>query len=526
MKRIFKLLFSRLFLVGVTIVLLFIIDVLVVFGTFWIGREALIFFLPALSENLRTIFSILQWLVIVVTVLNVVNRDMIPEAKIPWILCVVVLNVFGVFIYAVFSYNRPSPRQRKRYWRLREKSKQFTQRLLTEDETKKALADKAAMSEAILRGNPNALLFGNTDTEYFPSGAAFFERLQEDLKNAKKFIFMEYFILARGKMWNTLLNILKEKVKEGVEVRLIYDDIGCMGKLRLGYEKSLQKAGISCIKFNPFVPIVSNLHNNRDHRKITVIDGKIGYTGGVNLADEYINETHPFGYWKDTALRLEGEGVKGLTLMFLGTFHLRTKEEVDFSKYIPTEFEKKENAGYVQPYGSGPRPIYQRHLAEDVYINILAAAREYVYITTPYLIIDYRMREAMCSAAARGVDVRIVVPHIPDKKLAFALTRSNYMALIKSGVKIYEFTPGFIHAKSFLSDDEIGVVGTVNLDYRSLMHHYENAVLMYKTKANLALKADFERIFEQSALQTEQDAKKNVVWRGLCEVAKVFAPLF
>ena len=525
MKRILKLLFSRLFLVGFTIILLFILDVLLVFGAFFIGREAMIFFLPSLSEDLRTVFSVLQWLVVIVTVLHVVNRDMIPEAKIPWILCVVVLNVFGVMVYAVFSYNRPSKRQRRRYWRLREQSKQYAKRTLSKEETKAVLNDKASMSEAILRGNSTAVLYANTDTEYFPSGEAFFERLQEDLKRAEKFIFMEYFILARGKMWDTILEILKKKVKAGVEVRVIFDDIGCMGKLRLGYERSLKKAGISCMKFNPFVPIVSNLHNNRDHRKITVIDGKIGYTGGVNLADEYINQTHPFGYWKDTALRLEGEGVKGLTLMFLQTFHLRTKGEIDFSKYIPAEFEKRSD-GFVQPYCSGPRPIYQRHLAEDVYINILASAREYVYITTPYLIIDYRMREAMCSAAARGVDVRIVVPHIPDKKLAFALTRSNYMALIKGGVKIYEFTPGFIHAKSFLSDDEIGVVGTVNLDYRSLMHHYENAVLMYKTKANTALKADFESIFERSALQTEHDAKKNVVWRGLCEVAKVFAPLF
>ncbi len=513
------------FFVALTILLMFLVDVLVVFSFFYFAEQALIYFFPGLSSVVRFLFAFLQWFFVVATVLHVVNRDMVPESKIPWILCIVVLNVFGVAIYAVFSNNRPSRRQRRQFALVGEQSRKFLKSSLSEEDAAREMGRWAYPSRALSCKGLN-LVYDNTKTEYFPSGESFFSRYLEDLKGAKQYIFMEYFILARGKMWDAILEILQQKVKEGVEVRVVYDDIGCMGKLRAGYYKKLRKMGIECRKFNPFVPVVSNFHNNRDHRKITVIDGKIGYTGGLNLADEYINETHPFGYWKDAAIRLEGEGVRGLLILFLRLFNIRRKEPEDFSPYFPETYETIEGEGYVQPYGGGPKPLYEKGIAENLYLDILAEAKRYVYIMTPYLIIDYRLRSAMISAAARGVDVRIVVPHIPDKKTAFALTRSNYLALIKGGVKVYEFTPGFIHAKNFLADDDAAVVGTINLDYRSLMHHYENAVFLYKTKANEQLKADFEETFEQSALQTEEDAKKSVVWRGVCEIAKVFAPLF
>ena len=526
MKRYLKIFFSRFFLIAMTIILTFAVNALVIILAVYFAEEALATYFPAASPYVHFIFWFAQWLVVLVTVLSVVNRDMLPETKIPWILCVVVLNVFGVAIYIVFSYNRPSRKHRRAYALLNERSRPFARRAFSQEALKERMGDRAPLSEALFRSNPNAVAYGNTKTEYFPTGEAFFERLLGDLEQAKEYIFLEYFILARGKMWYAVLDLLKQKVQEGVEVRVIYDDIGCMGKLRAGYYKELQKAGIACVKFNPFVPIVTNLHNNRDHRKIVVIDGKVGYTGGINLADEYINEIHPFGQWKDTAVRLEGEGVKGLILMFLRLYNLRAKEAEDFSPYIPENYENACGEGIVQPYGDGPRPLYGRHLAEDVYIGILSQAKDYVWIMTPYLIIDYRMRAAMLSAAARGVDVRVIVPHIPDKKIPFALTRSNYMALIQGGVKIYEYTPGFIHAKSFLSDDDIAVVGTINLDYRSLLHHFEDAVLLYRTEANRAIKEDYLETFGQSALQTEEDAKRSVVWRGICEIAKVFAPMF
>lgn len=526
MKKYVKIFFSRFTFVALTIIALFILDFCVAFGPFYVLREVLKSRFPDLSWLIMLVVDVLRWIFVTLTVLHVANRDMIPEAKIPWLLCVIVLNLFGAAIYFVFSYNRPSRKQRRTLRSLYAQSERFQRSEVTKGELAAFSGHWASVSNALLYNNPRSVVHANTKTQYFPSGEQFFAALTEDLRGAREYIFLEYFILAKGEMWGEVHEILLEKVKEGVEVRLIYDDIGCMGKLRAGYHKALCKEGIKCVKFNPFVPVVTNLHNNRDHRKIAVIDGRIGYTGGINLSDEYINAVQPFGKWKDSAVRLEGEGVKSLVLMFLRFFNLRAKEAEDFSPYIPDSYEAFEGEGYVQPYGDGPRPLYGRHLGEDVYINILNGAKTYCWIMTPYLIIDYRMHESMLSAAARGVDVRIVTPHIPDKKTAFALTRSNYMALIKGGVKIYEYTPGFVHAKSFLADDEVAVVGTINLDYRSLLHHYENAVLMFGARANVQLKEDFRETFEISKLQTEEDAKKSVVWRGICEIAKVFAPLF
>lgn len=521
MKRIFKLLFSRLTIVGLTIILMFVVDALIFLGVFYFAEEALIATFGDASVWIRVAFGFVQFLIVFSAVLHIVNRDMIPETKIPWLLCVLLLNLFGVAIYIVFSYNRPSRRHRRRYEKLNARSRPFLR-----GEEIGEMGEWGGVSRALSASNPNAVLYGNTSTEYFPRGEVFFERYLEDLRGAKEFIFLEYFIIARGKMWDTILGILAEKVKEGVEVRVSYDDIGCMGKVRAGYWKKLRKMGIKCVKFSPFVPVVSNVHNNRDHRKITVIDGRIGYTGGLNLADEYINAAHPYGDWKDTAVRLEGEGVVGLTLMFLRLFNLRSKEPEDFSPYIPTDFAPRAESGYVQPFGDGPRPLYGAQIAEEVYLNILGMAKRYVYIMTPYLIPDQRLETALTSAARRGADVRLILPHIPDKKIPFALARSCYKKLMAAGVKIYEYTPGFVHAKMFLADDEAGVIGTVNLDYRSLLHHYENAVFMYRTEALSRMKEDFMQTFADSRLMTEEDAKKRVVIRLVCEIAKVFAPLF
>ena len=526
MKKYLKLLFSRLTLVGLTIVILFIVDFAVAFGAIYFLNFILSYLFPSAAEWINASVMAISWLIVVATVLHIVNRDMVPEAKIPWLLCVIALQMFGVAIYAVFSYNRPTKKQRKTFRRLYERSREVQERTVSREELESAMGRWAGPGEALCRCSSAAVPHAGTKTDYFPNGEAFLESLLEDLERAEKYIFMEYFIIDRGKMWYSVLDVLRRKVKEGVEVRVMYDDIGSMGKIRTGYARLLRKEGIQCRKFNAFVPVISNIHNNRDHRKITVVDGRIGYVGGINLADEYINETHPFGHWKDTAVRMEGAGVRNLVLMFLQLYNLHSDDAEDFAPYIPERYETFADEGYVQPFGDGPRPLYSRSVGEDVYLNIINEAKRYVWITTPYLIIDYRLREALLRAAARGTDVRILTPHIPDKKVVFALTRSNYAALIKGGVKIYEYTPGFVHAKSFLADDEVGVVGTINLDYRSLLHHFECAVLMYRTSALVSLKRDLEETFAVSALQTEADAKKNVVARGLCEVAKVFAPLF
>ena len=485
-----KKLFSRFFIVALTIILLFLAEVALILG---LGYFLTYLIILLINEEFAASWGILivqaiSGIVVFITAIHAANRDMVPETKIPWILCIIALGLFGVAIYTTFSSHRPSRKSRKRAVQSFENARRFEQGGVSRARLDAEMRRWSDVSEALLTSNDAALVYENTKTAYFPVGEAFRDRLIADLERAEKYIFMEYFIIKKGEFWNEILEVLARKVKEGVEVRFMY---------------------------------------NRDHRKITVIDGKVGYTGGINLADEYVNINSPFGHWKDTAIRLEGEGVKGLLLMFLKLYNLSAKDAPeDFAPYIPETYEKFEGQGFVQPYGSGPRPVYPRSVGEDVYINILSMARRYVWIMTPYLIIDYRMREALVLAAERGVDVRIITPHIPDKKVAFALTRSNYMALIKGGVKIYEYTPGFVHAKGFLADDKAAVVGTINLDYRSFMHHYENAVFMYDTAAIPAIKEDMLRTIAASSLQTQEDAKKNVVWRWVCEIAKLFAPLF
>ena len=523
--RLLKRIFSRFFIVALTIILFFLIDVTVICGIIYVFAGWLTAKFPEAANWITASYTVMSWLIVFLTALHAANRDMVPETKIPWILCIVFLNIFGVAIYCAFSSHRPTKKVQQRYRMLYAHSRKYETGGVTLRRINEEMRRWSDVSEALITEEPAAMMYEHTKTEYFPSGELFWARLLEDLERAEKYIFMEYFIIARGEFWDSILEILARKVKEGVEVRFMYDDIGCMGKVHLVYHKQLEKLGIKCVKFNPFVPVVSNIHNNRDHRKITVIDGRIGYTGGINLADEYVNVEHPFGNWKDTAVRLEGEGVRGLLFMFLKLYNISVRTCEDYAPYIPQTYERFEGEGFVQPYGSGPRPMYQRSIGEDVYINILSTAKDYVWIMTPYLVIDYRLREALVLAAARGVDVRIITPRIPDKRVVFALTRSNYLALIRGGVKIYEYTPGFIHAKGFLADDKVGVVGTINCDYRSLLFHFEDAVLMYKTKALVDMKKDFEETFAISDQQTEADAKRNVVWRGVCELAKIFAPL-
>lgn len=525
LRRFFKKLFSRFTLVGLTIILIFLFSVALVAGAIVVALALFDHYLPDYTVYLYYALVGISWLISVIAVLNVVNRDMLPESKLPWILCIVALNALGVAIYVVFSHNRPTRFQHRRYQLISAHANPFLARALSKEYLEETLKSRADVSEALTLSTPAAVAYRNTKTQYFPSGERFFESFLCDLERAEKYVFLEFFIIAKGEMWSRILDVLRRKVSEGVEVRVMYDDIGSMSRVHVRYYNTLRKMGIKCVKFNPFVPVVTNVHNFRDHRKIAVIDGKVAYTGGLNLADEYINKVHLYGHWKDSAIRLEGEGVKSFILLFMGMYDLQAKKEEDFTKYIP-EYNEFEDEGIVQVYGSGPRPIYERQVAEDVYLNILGGAKKYVYITTPYLIIDYRMREALCLAAQRGVDVRIVTPKIPDKKIVFALTRSNYMALIKAGVKIYEYTPGFIHAKNFLCDGDVGVVGTVNLDYRSFVHHYEDAVLMFKTKALEDIKKDFDELFEISELQTKESAKRNVIFRWILEIAKVFAPLF
>ncbi len=327
-------------------------------------------------------------------------------------------------------------------------------------------------------------------------------------------------------MFGQVVNLLEKKVQEGVEVRLIYDDVGSINTLPPKYYKKLQAKGIKCAAFNPFRPIASVIMNNRDHRKIFVVEGRVGFTGGVNLADEYINKKERFGYWKDTGIRLEGEGVWSLTTMFLEMWNYIIRSTEDYSVFMPSahRMEPFETDGFVQPYGDSP--LDHENVGENVYMNIISRAKDYVYIFTPYLIVGNEMLVTLCNAAKSGVDVRIVTPGVPDKKTVYLLTQSYYAPLIKSGVKIYQYKPGFIHAKCFVCDDEIATVGTVNLDFRSLYLHFECGVWMYRSRAVMQVKEDCLETFDCSEEMTLEFCRNRpLVIRMLQSVLRLFAPL-
>ena len=338
-------------------------------------------------------------------------------------------------------------------------------------------------------------------------------------------MFLEYYIIEQGAFWGSILEILEQKVKEGVTVRVIYDDVGCMSTLPGSYWRTLQKKGIEAINFSRLRGNADSEFNNRNHRKILVIDGKIAYTGGVNLADEYINAVERFGHWKDTGVRLEGEAVWELTRLILVDFGISVRRSpAPVEGAFPEQGEIFE-PGYLIPFGDGPRPIYGRRVSKSVLQHLFQSATKYVFVTTPYLIIDNEMLQSIENAALRGVDVRIVVPHIPDKRLVFWLTQSYYRRLLAAGVRLYEYAPGFIHAKGYLADGEVAVIGTINLDYRSLVHHFENGVWMYRCAAIADMERDMRDTLEKSIPIEQRSLKVGPLKRLVCAVIRIFAPM-
>ncbi len=454
----------------------------------------------------------------------VINRNMSASFKVPWIIVLLGMPIVGIALYFVLGYPRLNKRKSKKLIGIHESTRPF---VCQDDEAVSELdsVDPSAAGQArYLYGTGGMPLCKNTYIEYLESGEKAFEKLKESLRRAEKFILMEYFIIGEGKMWDEILGILEFKAKMGVVVKVMYDDFGSSGTLKYNCPKALAQKGIDCVKFGKLTPVLSAVHNNRDHRKITVVDGVEGFTGGFNISDEYINETHPYGYWKDTGVYMKGEGVKNLTVMFLRQFAGQSDKPIDYGYYL-REVTSVHSDGYCIPFGDGPAPLYTDYIGEDVYLNIIAQSQRYLYITTPYLIVDYHFYKALKTAAKRGVDVRIVVPHVPDKKLVNIMTKSSYYDLIKNGVKIYEFTPGFIHAKTFVCDDKIGVVGTINLDYRSLVHHFECGVWMYRTRAVGEMKEDFDNMLYDCECIELSNAKLKWYQRIVAMVCMIFAPL-
>ncbi|MBO5142305.1 MAG: cardiolipin synthase [Clostridia bacterium] len=424
------------------------------------------------------------------------------DVKLPWIVLILLFPVFGSLFYFLFHQQRVRKKIRKNI----ENQAYATKKIdYNHNEIYNKLLEKDKrmynQSNYIYKTN-NLPVYQNTETKYLKIGEEFFDSLLEELKKAKKFIFIEIFILKQGKMWNAVFNILKEKAAAGVDVRILYDDFGCIRTLPYNYKKHVEKYKIKCEVFNPIHPIVTLAHNNRDHRKIIVIDGNVAFTGGINLSDEYINKVIRFGHWKDTGILLKGEAVKSFTLMFLENWHIYRDSDEDYQQFMPSVSNIKCNS-FIQPYMGTPMDPDEL-VARNVYINILNDATDYVYITTPYLILDQELENALINAAKRGVDVRIITPHIPDKKYVYAVTRSNYIALLKAGISIFEYTPGFIHAKNVCSDDKVATIGSINFDNRSFYHSYECGVWIYDSETVLDIKKDFIET-EEISLKVSED---------------------
>lgn len=471
-------------------------------------------------------FYFFCFLLSILEVLIIVNRQDDPGYKIAWIVPILIAPLFGGLFYLLCGGGQVTQRTRRKMADMDRHMKHT----LDPDRKAQVLAPfgQDAVNQARYVENvAHCPLYTNTYTRYFPLGDEVYEPLLEELRGAKNYIFLEYFIITPGKFWDSVLEILEEKARDGVDVRLIYDDVGCIYTLPRGYEREMEKRGIRCRVFNRFRPVLSVRLNNRDHRKICVVDGHTAFTGGFNLADEYINETVRFGHWKDSAILLKGDGAWSMTVMFLAMWEYVSGEKENYEDFRPKELPPQAGEGkdrWVQPYTDSP--LDGEPVGATVYMNLISKARDYVYIMTPYLIISDSMNTALRNAAKSGVDVRIMVPHIPDKKTVFEMTRAHYLPLLEAGVRIYEYTPGFLHAKSFAVDDLYGTVGTVNMDYRSLFLHFENGVWLCGDPTVLDIKRDFLETLKVSEEITLEKARAHYFPRLLFRaVLRIFAPL-
>ena len=453
--------------------------------------------------------------------LYLVRKDENSDYKIIWLVLIGMMPLLGGALYLAFGNKAPAKRMRQR---MQAVERQHTADLAQQPGQTDAL-DPASrgLSRYVSEYGPYPA-WKNSTAKYYPCGEAMYPDLLADLEKAERFIFLEFFIVRTGKMWKGVEDILVRKAAQGVDVRLIYDDFGSLLGLPSDFVVKMERAHIRCIPFNPVVPLVSLVMNHRDHRKIVVVDGNTAYTGGINQADEYINEEERFGYWKDAALRTEGAAVWNFTVMFLDHWNAFRPSEEDYTPFMPqAESLSAQSDGVIQPYGDSP--LDEEALAETVYLNIINQAQRYVYIYTPYFVVGETMLEALKAAAKRGVDVRLVLPGIPDKKLVFRLTRSYYVPLLRAGVRIYEFTPGFLHAKCYVSDDRAAVVGSINMDYRSLFLHFEcGALLLYNSQV-IALRDDVLRTLPECREVQLADCRTSLAGTLLDSVLRLLSPL-
>ena len=487
----------------------------------------LIFFASAYSIYVFILMSVLDVLVII----SIINREMNPEYKIPWVVIALVIPFFGAALYVMFSSRRLSKRETRFLRRINEAAdiaatEAFESLDCDNDILEPPDPYAAGKITSLLGDDPGAMIFSGTESEYFPLGELMLEQMLCDMSRAEKYVFLEYFIIDEGEMLDRILSVLTKRVERGVDVRILYDDIGSMKTLPANFPEKLSRLGISCLRFSKVTPRVSAIHNNRDHRKICVIDGEIAYTGGINIADEYINARDRFGHWKDAGIRVYGHAALGFTKLFLSMWDFTVGTVSNYSEFFADyKCAVKGDGGRYIPFGSGPAPVYTRHSGKHAFLNLINQAHKYVYITTPYLIIDYTLTEALRCAALRGVEVVIITPASADKRLVKVMTKSSYPALMEAGVKICEYAPGFIHEKLLVCDDAYAVVGSINFDYRSLVHHFEAALWLYKSPTVIKIKEEFLKTLSVSVEIDVDEARLSFFERIVRNLIRLFAPL-
>lgn len=496
---------------------------LAITGLFILVQLVLLFVLSIYFNKTFVYFYYLILIISLLLIITIVNDDTNPTFKMAWMVPMLILPIFGAPLYLVLGRHRVSSRIIKKL----NETTLSVKSILPLDE--KICDEIKAQDPSVFKqflyifNTAQSPVYKNTLTEFLPSGECFFKHLLLELEKAEKFIFLEYFIIAKGKMWDSVLEILIKKAQQGVEVKLIYDDLGTIQLLEKNYPAYLNSLGIKVCIFNPFHASLDSFLNYRDHRKITVIDGNVGFTGGINLADEYINEIERFGHWQDCSIMIKGDAVSRLTTLFLQLWYFIDSEaEAVYEPYLNTV--SYESDGYVQPFADSP---ISGHLTSELaYMNLINNAKKYVYITTPYLILDNEMITALRLAVESGVDVRIITPHIPDKWYVHSVSRANYPALLNAGIRIFEYTPGFIHSKTIVSDDILTIVGTANFDFRSFYLHFENGVLMYKSECVTQVRDSFLDVLERcEEITLDKYSGRSRLSRLKGQILKLFSPM-
>lgn len=478
-------------------------------------------------------FDIVLQIIAMIIILYLVMKDDSPAYRISWSIAIGLFPIFGTMMYILIGNKRPTTSMRSKIAKQESLHSHEYEGLPDVQSALENKDERLSMLASYVTEYAKAPLYTNSQVDYFPNGESMMEPLLEDLRKAEKTIFIEFFIVEFGDMLDAIMDVLVKKVAEGVEVCFIYDDFGCITRLPNDFDKTLEKLGIKAMKFNPVKPIVSMVYNTRDHRKFIIIDNETAYTGGLNIADEYINVVERFGYWKDNMIRINGPAVWNLSNLFLNMWNAFKHTDDSYDIFYPEVSMSQEREmleshadiselGFVQPFGDSP--LDREPIGENVYREILNLAKDYVYIYTPYLVISYELQTAMTLAAKRGVKVYLMTPGIPDKKLVFRMTRSYYRPLIEAGVKIYEYTPGFLHAKTFVADDKVATVGTINLDYRSLYLHFETSTLIYYHPVIKEIKQDFEESISVSKRVSISDTRLGWFGKVIDSILRLIAP--